>query len=120
MKRYKPKMFIENPVTKEISLFDDYKARNPFLGVKHLQVTMTEDPNGEWVKWKDVPAWISVNDRLPDKNALYLIYAPSLDKNSPLIQCAWYDPNGFGWSGLVEIWLKAITHWMPLPESLIL
>lgn len=60
--------------------------------------------------------WISVKDRLPEKDALYLIHAPSLDEKKPLITCAWYNPNLPGWSMLVECWLKAITHWMPLPE----
>lgn len=75
-----------------------------------------EDPNGEWIKWEDVPIWISVNDRMPDKDALYLVYSPSSDTRKPLIFCAWYSPDVPGWSGMASIWLMAITHWMPLPE----
>ena len=54
MKRYKPKMFIENPVTKEISTFEDYRCKHPYLGEDHIRVTMSEDGDGEWVKWEDV------------------------------------------------------------------
>ena len=53
MKRYKPKMFIENPVTKEVSIFEDYRCKHPYLGEDHIRVTMSEDPQGEWVKWED-------------------------------------------------------------------
>lgn len=60
--------------------------------------------------------WISVKDRMPDKDGMVLIYAPSADEDKPLICCAWYDPSGFGWSLIVGAWGEAITHWMPLPE----
>lgn len=59
--------------------------------------------------------WVSVVDRLPDKDAAYLIYAESLDATKPLIITAWFTPT-YGWSGLPSGWLEAITHWMPLPE----
>lgn len=81
---------------------------------------LEEHPDGEWVKWEDTLDWISVDDRMPDKDALYLIHAPSLDKEKPLIHCAWYDPNGSGWSLLAKCWCEAITHWMPLPEPPVL
>lgn len=54
MKRYKPKMFWENPVTKEINTFEDYRTKQIYLGEYHIRVTMVEDINGEWVKYKDV------------------------------------------------------------------
>ena len=61
--------------------------------------------------------WISVKERLPKRDSLYIIFAPSADKNKPLKQCAWYDPSGYGWSLLPIVWIKAITHWMELPED---
>ncbi len=84
------------------------------------KVEMKEELKGEWVKWEDVPTWISVDDKMPDKDALYLTYAPSSDTRKPLIQCAWYSLDAPGWSGLASIWLTAITHWMPLPVSPVL
>jgi hypothetical protein len=59
--------------------------------------------------------WINAQDRLPDKDAAYLIFAPSMDKKCPLIAIAWYQP-GIGWNLLPNVWRKAITHWMPLPK----
>jgi hypothetical protein len=60
--------------------------------------------------------WIAVSERLPADDALYLVYAPSADPAKPLITTAWFEPDGFGWSLIVSYWIKAITHWMPLPE----
>jgi len=59
--------------------------------------------------------WVSVKDRLPDKDAPYLVFIPTADDTKSLIHITWYNPN-FGWSGLVEYWIDAITHWMPLPD----
>ena len=61
--------------------------------------------------------WISVEDLLPDEDGPYLIYALSQDPKSSFITCAWYDPSIPAWSGLVKVWLEAITHWMPLPKE---
>jgi len=89
--------------------------------IKPVNITqeMVEHPEGDWVKWEDVKDfdWISVEDKLPDKDASYLIHAPSADPKSPWITCAWYDPRIPAWSMLPECWLKAITHWMPLPKE---
>jgi hypothetical protein len=43
-----------------------------------------------------------------------MIFAESLDEDRPMINIAWYSDNGeFG--GLPDVWLEAISHWMPLP-----
>ena len=57
--------------------------------------------------------WVSVNDLLPVDN-MVIVYAPSLDAESPLITTAWHD-RAFGWSMIVDEWIKSITHWMPMP-----
>lgn len=59
-----------------------------------------------------VPKWISVEDRLPDKNGKYLVYARHrLEGLEPIIRC--------------DLWLKGqwnkcdpfkVVYWMPLPE----
>ena len=57
--------------------------------------------------------WISVKERLPEKEGAYLIYT---DECETLV--AWCEPGGF-WrrSGdLFPMWHDEITHWMPLPE----
>jgi hypothetical protein len=59
--------------------------------------------------------WISVVDKLPEKDGLCLVCVPMADEKY-MISTAWYDPTGFGWSLMPEQWIGAITHWQPLPE----
>jgi hypothetical protein len=52
--------------------------------------------------------WISVNDRLPEKNQLVLIYAPDTDQLK--IRIGLFDKE-------INIYHNlGITHWQPLPE----
>jgi hypothetical protein len=51
----------------------------------------------------------------PKKNGLYLVCAPSLDPKMPFRHMAFYRSDS-GWSGLVPVWLQALSHWMPYPE----
>lgn len=60
--------------------------------------------------------WISIKEKLPDKDAPYLIHALTADIDKPLIAMAWHDPHGYGWSLMPKHFIKSITHWMPLPE----
>jgi len=60
--------------------------------------------------------WISIKDRLPDKDAPYLVFIPTADETKPLIQIAWHDPREYGWSNIATYWIDAITHWMELPD----
>ena len=60
--------------------------------------------------------WVSVKDRLPVRDAPYLVFIPTADDSKPLTLIAWYNPRGCGWSGIVEYWVRAITHWMELPD----
>ena len=61
--------------------------------------------------------WVPISERLPDKDALYIVHAPSADPERPLIHVAWYEPDGYGWSFLPKVWTDAITHWMPMPDA---
>ena len=61
-------------------------------------------------------AWISVKEKLPEKDGLVLVFAKSEDPRKPLICQAWFNPSNSNWSLLPEIWVDAITHWMYLPE----
>jgi hypothetical protein len=60
--------------------------------------------------------WISVKERLPEVDGRVIVHAPSADPRHPLINFAWYDPSGFGWSLFPHCFIDSITHWMPLPE----
>ena len=68
-----------------------------------------------------VPKWISVEERLPEKGDLVLVIANGKPRdnitlhNATLIVSFWADEgwiaDGFeGWDKLV------VSHWMPLPE----
>ena len=62
--------------------------------------------------------WIPVRERLPDEDGKYLVYIPTMDEEKPYIGIAWYHPGlkyKLGWSLLPILFIKAITHWMPLP-----
>lgn len=52
--------------------------------------------------------WISVKDRLPEKNQLILIYAPDADQLK--IRIGLFDREINTYHNL------GITHWQPLPE----
>ena len=70
--------------------------------------------------------WISVKDRLPDKDGWYLVYAPGYWGNSRI-----YGLDGMAYSnfkrnykdhwgierGAGRGWPGIITHWMPLPKA---
>lgn len=57
--------------------------------------------------WRKQSEWISVEERLPEKEGRYLVYG--VIGGQPLVCGAHYDKhNGFGDDDF--------THWMPLPE----
>ena len=55
--------------------------------------------------------WISVDDRLPEKDVRVLVYIKS-DRSYTNIDTDRLDDRGF------VRWYKDVTHWMPLPEAL--
>ena len=71
---------------------------------------------------KDVPRWIPVTERLPEKYAPVLVCYRSYNTGEPMADCnayvdgdgdwCWHD--GFPASG--ERVCVSITHWMTLPE----
>lgn len=61
--------------------------------------------------------WISVEERMPTEDALYLIHAPSLDPEKPFIHTSWFNPdNDMEWELIPSPWADAVTHWMLLPK----
>lgn len=57
--------------------------------------------------------WISVKDRLPDKQGVYLVaFKPPL----PKVTIAWWATKEFGWYDLeYNFHTDSVSHWMPLP-----
>lgn len=61
--------------------------------------------------------WISVNDRLPEKNGMYLIFSPYTNKEGGIVYCNRFLTKGnpiFPANSFES--LSKVTHWMPLPE----
>ena len=61
--------------------------------------------------------WIKCSEKMPDKDGEYLVFAPSLDEEIPFEGIAWYNKSVNYWEGVLYVWAKAITHWMPLPQK---
>lgn len=56
--------------------------------------------------------WISVNDRLPEKGIVVIVYAPTLVLTGYMNNEQWYQYMNAGEGDM----LLKVTHWMPLPE----
>ena len=61
--------------------------------------------------------WISVEDKLPEKNGEYLIYDNGLDK--ALFSNGLWKSTGKEERGILSDFRKTLnpTHWQPLPEK---
>ena len=61
---------------------------------------------------KQVPKWIPVTERLPEKEGTYLTYT---EKESIHLDCFCIYPNHG-----TQFWVRGngkVTHWMPLPPA---
>ena len=61
--------------------------------------------------------WISVDERLPDENELYLVSCTELGKSD--VRVMTYDVEADLWDRFEKYdkWDLFVTHWMPLPPS---
>lgn len=62
--------------------------------------------------------WISVKDRLPDKNGDFLAYVPNeKDNTKERVETLYYmDINNWFKGDYYSRKVYGVTHWMPLPE----
>ena len=67
-------------------------------------------PDGEWVKWSDLPKWISVKDRLPEHCSGLLNVS-----NGKIVVCGSYDRIWGIWDSSPYVESFEVTHWQPLP-----
>lgn len=58
--------------------------------------------------------WISVEDRLPDKQGEYLMHSVPGDPDKRYIFIAGWMEGG--WCSVMPNYINSATHWMPLPE----
>ena len=78
-----------------------------------------------------VQEWVSVDDRLPEKDGAYLVTTNSFgDRQS--VKLRWFAKDGenvdaYDLAGQKDVWylydiecgyvsIKTVTHWMPLPQ----
>ena len=61
-----------------------------------------------------LPEWISVKDRLPNKEQDVLAF--SVLGNETRITLAGYCNDGTWFDGIFNCYINTVTHWMPLPE----
>lgn len=86
------------------------------------EAEMEADPNGEYVKYSDIPQWISVQTALPEKEDEYLIW-PHVELGQWHIS-AGYDPYKKEWwinfdigGGYQDTYHPKPTHWQKRPTS---
>lgn len=61
--------------------------------------------------------WISVKDRLPEKDDIYLVAVVRFNNASELsVDIGFYDTDGEEWNLDWCTFDYMITHWMPLPS----
>ena len=82
---------------------------------------MKEHPQGEYVRYEDVPGWVSVDEREPTEEGRYVVIYSYKDKFSRMFIGDYYiAPDGEGyWSATGAD--TVITHWLDnmIPISLI-
>ena len=83
--------------------------RYTFYGEPGESPDYRPSPDGEWVRYADIPQWTRVEDGLPDDEAVCLICVDALVAVGSWNRCsAWFATD----AGPV-----VATHWMPLPEK---
>jgi hypothetical protein len=60
--------------------------------------------------------WRTMSEK-PEKFGWYLVFAPSADPEKPFRQLCFWDDEQQVWTGLVGVWMKALTHWSDWPED---
>lgn len=62
--------------------------------------------------------WFSVNERLPETDGSYLVWAPeSFPKNSRCVVAEFYNDNQKFYSESGEYTMPDVTHWCNLPDE---
>jgi len=80
---------------------------------------MAEQPQGEYIKYLDVPQWVSVKERLPEKNIEVLVILKGcstgkiIQRTANTVNADDHDWESDGYE-IANCW--DLTHWMPLPE----
>ena len=79
---------------------------------KHTIANWDENRKRAAACFKRVPRWISVEERLPEDDDHYLVWA----HDNGAAEVALYYGDGEWLTDDLENITRVITHWMPLPE----
>ena len=87
--------------------------------IGELHTTYLYDDNARKVIYRKIEeqptigGWISVQDKLPEKQGVYLVaFKPPF----PKVTIAWWATREYGWYDLeYNFHTDGISHWMPLP-----
>ena len=80
---------------------------------------MVEHPQGEYVKYSDGPQWVSVRERLPERDIEVLVALKGcmtgkrIQRTANIVKADDHNWESDGFE-IANCW--DITHWMPLPN----
>ena len=86
-------------------------------------LTLIQQLEAQVGKDKNVPSWISVDERLPEDDVNVLVYAIGNNEDDVIAMTSYtHNMHCFGIEGWRSPWQYffynyKITHWMPLPEG---
>ena len=82
----------------------------------HLgSIILTKDEILDYLEQRGPAGWRDVQEELPQRDGIVLVYCPSQDPKKGLTALAWYNPEK-GWSHLPDVWIEVITHWQQIPS----
>ena len=117
---------------KLIGDIDDLLIAHPSENVSKMYLRKAADAIKQLISHGvTVQEWISVKDRLPEKDGAYLVTTNSFgDRQS--VKLRWFAKDGemvdaYDLAGQKDVWylydiecgyvsIKTVTHWMPLPQ----
>lgn len=96
------------------ALIEEWHENPPSYDMDRVFAVLAQAPT--------VNGWVSVKDRLPNCNGIYLVWRPHYyggEIGEPVVcyfdgQNTWHDSYGVDFERILHP--DDITHWMPLPE----
>jgi hypothetical protein len=92
-----------------------------------IYMCMSPDPKGEYVRYEDVPKWVSVEERLPEYDTPVLVVTKTYPDQLGAAILRW-EAEGWYWEEYSGIGMDfrdpanyerdddyGYTHWQPLP-----
>lgn len=101
-----------NDLINRQAALDIFKSWLDVKGYSEGELNMLRAVIYELETMPSTSAWVSVKDRLPEKEGAYIVFKTNI---THLFVAIW---NGKEWNSFINhSTLKRITHWMPLPQK---